>query len=283
MSNLQDRSYDFRHIGGVRFTEDTHIYDNAEGEIYRSSTGILKDFKNPFDSEGMSRYKAIKEVLPTDSFNKLKKRAGGWDKVKDFWEPLLKHSNTLRIALEQKQLEFLKMWKDKGDLAAHNGSIEHGKREEDIIKNGFYWMNKYYPYSTKNILEVTKEDMCAIPELLLWDHAMKLGGLADLPLFEKGYVHIHDFKTNEEIKRNAFNNQGLQMFLAHIPDCSYYHYSLQLGIYREMACRLTGLKPGECWIISTKNPEYGRNEDEYIKCANVDKEVKLIFDYYENI
>ena len=282
MGELQDRSYDLTSIGGVKFDEEAHLYTNAAGEIYKSSTGIIKDFKNEFDSEGMSRYKAIKEILPIDSFTKLKRKAGGWEYVKDYWDILLKHSDKLKNALEKRQQKFLDEWKKAGDDAAHAGSLEHGKREEEIINNGFTWNNKYYPYSTKNILEVDKNDMCAIPEILLWYHGMKLGGLADLPLFERGYIHIHDFKTNKEISKTAFNDQRLKKFLGHLPDCSYYHYSLQLKIYQKLACRLSGLKPGECWIISTANPEYGRKEDVYIECANVDKEVDLIFDYYEN-
>lgn len=282
-NDLQDRSYDLTHLGGVKFDEDNHLYTNADDEKYNSSTGLLKEFKNEFDSEGMSRYKAIKEVLPYDSFQKLKAKAGGWDNVKNYWPALLNHSEKLAQKLLKSQKGFLDMWSKSGETASHAGSIEHGKREQDIIENGFHWRNKYYPYSKKNILEVTNEDICSIPELLLWDHSMKLGGLADLPLFDDGYVHILDFKTNKEIKREAFNDQRLRKFLGHLPDCSYYHYSLQLKIYQKMACKLSGLKPGECWIISTANPEYGRKEDEYIQCANLDNEVNAIFDYYGNI
>jgi len=282
MSELQNRSYDLTDIGGVKFDEENHIYSNANGEIYKSSTGIIGEFKNSFDSKGMSRYKSIKEVLSPDSFNKLKRKAGGWDKVKNYWDSLLNHSDKLKNSLEQRQKQFLNDWAKSGNDAALAGSIEHGKREAEIIKNGFTWDNKYYPSSNKNILQVDKNDICAIPEILLWDHGMKLGGLADLPLFDKGYIHIHDFKTNKKIDRTAFNDQRLKHFLGHLPDCSFMHYSIQLRIYQKLACRLSGLKPGECWIISTKNLEYGRSEDVYIECANVDKEVNAIFEYYEN-
>lgn len=283
MSNdLQDRSYDLTSIGGVKFNEDAHLYTNIAGDIYKSSTGIIGEFKNAFDADGMSKYKAIKETLGTNSFNKLKRKAGGWEYVKDYWDTLLNHNDILKTALTKSQARFINDWSKSGEDAALAGSIEHGKREDDIVKNGFTWDNKYYPYSTKNILEVTNTDVCAIPEILLWDHRMKLGGLADLPLFDNGYVHIHDFKTNKKIDKTAFNDQRLKKFLNHIPDCSYYHYSIQLRIYQKLACRLSGLKAGECWIISTANPEYGRPEDVYIECANVEKEVEMIFKYYEN-
>ena len=279
---LQDRSYDLISIGGVKFSESSHTYTNDKGEIYRSSTGILKEFKNPFPTIEVSRYKAIKEVLSPKDFSRLKSKAGGWDKVKNYWDILINHSDALRLRLTEAQQRFANSWLDAGELASTKGSIEHNRRENIIKSSGIEWMNKYYEYSSKNILEVNKTDSCIIPEILLWNHGIKLGGLADCPIFDSGYVHILDYKTNKEIKTSAFNDQKMKKFLSHLPDCSLYHYSLQLKIYQKLACMLTGLKPGECWIISTANPEYGRLEDQYTECVNLDKEVDLIFEYYAN-
>ena len=279
MSELQDRSYDLLSRGGIKFTEETHEYTNSDGVVYNSSTGILKQYKNPFDDVNMSKYKAIKEVLSYEKFNKLKRHAGGWDKVHKYWDKLLEREE-FKKPLLKKRKAFLDVWEKAGKDAVLAGSIEHAKREEEIIKNGFYWNNKYYPYADKTVLDIKNSDICAIPELLLWDHDIQLGGLADLPLFYNGVVDVHDFKTNKEISMTGFNGQKLRGILSHVPDCSFYLYSIQLEIYSRMIQDLTGFKRGENWIISTANPEYGRKEDVYIKCADMQKEVEMIYEYY---
>ena len=282
MSNeLQDRSYDLTHLGGVKFDEDTHSYYNMNEEKYISGTTILKEFKNPFnENESMSRYKAIKDILKTDSFNKLKSIAKGWDNVYKYFDKLLEKDDKLKKLLLERNKHYLDKWATAGEEAALKGSIEHNKREQDLIKNGYTFNNKYYQYSNKNILEITDTDCIVIPECLLWNHLIKAGGLSDILLAESGYIHIHDYKTNKSIDREAFNNQKLKGILSHIPDASFYHYSLQLEIYKKMACDLTGLKPGESWIIHTKSEEYNRKEDIYIKCQDMTKEVNLIWNKY---
>jgi hypothetical protein len=282
----QDRTHDLRSIGGLIFTEDDHAYKNAENVQYRSCTGILSNFKNKFDSEGMSKYKAIKDVLSEDHFTLLKRKAG-WENVKNYWESLLKWKQVdgtepfYRERLLERRQHYLDKWNGAGTKASTAGSIEHGVREHKMISDGkFEWDNKTYQYQNKNVLELQKDDnQIVIPEMLLWDHSVKLGGLADIVISDNGYIHILDYKTNRTISKEGFDKQTMLKFLSHLPDASFYHYSLQLQIYQKMVCDLSGLLPGECWIISTKNIEYDRSEDVFMKCADLKDEVSQIFDW----
>ena len=43
---------------------------------------------------------------------------------------------------------------DKWEQSSIQGSLEHDRREKDVIDNGITWNSKYYPYMNKTILDV---------------------------------------------------------------------------------------------------------------------------------
>ena len=181
--------------------------------------------------------------------------------------------------LPEKRNEILASW----EKASTDGSIEHDKREKNIIENGLNWNGKYYPYLNKNILEVTSDDVGVIPELMVWDHNALLCGLIDFPIFDKGVIHILDYKTNKKIEKTGFMGRTMTgPFRAH-QDCNFSKYSAQLYGYQKMACDLTGFKQGECWIISTSSIEHDRKKDSYIECINMSKEINEAFKAFNKI
>lgn len=80
------------------------------------------------------------------------------------------------------------------------------------------------------------------PELLIWMDSAKLAGQADLVTIKNGVVDILDYKTNKEIKTQGYKNwDGIESMLlypcAHLPECEYSIYSLQLNLYMYMILR----------------------------------------------
>lgn len=284
-SNLPNRGIDHRSIGGLLFNESEHSYINADGVQYKGMTTFLKDFYSPFNAEETARYKAIKEVLSDVDLKKLKKfitsklsvdSRQAWSKVHLFYEKLCNKSESLNENLTSKKQEFLDLW----DKNSRDGSIEHDLREKHIIENGITWNGKYYPYKNKTILDITKDDVCVIPEIMVWNHKKELCGLIDLPIFDNGIIHILDYKTNKKIEKSAFMNKKMFGPFRNHPDCNFYKYSAQLHGYMKMACELSGLEKGECWIISTASKQYKRKEDIYIECADMSKEINEAFRTY---
>lgn len=284
MSNiLPNRDIDLRDRGGLVFYEDSHSYFNADGIKYTGMTTFLKQFEGEsFDAEKTARYKAIKETLPETEFKKLKKlitnKLGepsrtAWTKVHLFYDKLCEGSARYGEDLPKKRQEILDEWEN----ASTQGSIEHDRREKEVIDNGLEWNGKYYPYMNKTILDVTPEDVCVIPEIMVWDHDAQLCGLIDLPIFDKGVIHIQDYKTNKKIESTGFQGRTMKGPFRHHQDCNLSKYSGQLHGYMKMACDLTGFKPGECWIISTANVDYKRVNDVYIRCTDMSKEIEEAF------
>ena len=284
---LPNRDIDLREAGGLIFYEEEHAYYNADGIKYTGMTTFLKEFGAPFMAEDTARYKAIKESLSDGQMKKLKvlitTKLGepsrtAWTKVHLFYDKFIEGNNaTLSKEISDKRQAILDDWA----LSTEKGSIEHDKREKEVIENGVTWNGKYYPYLNKNILEITKDDVGVIPEIMVWDHSTQLCGLIDLPIFDKGICHILDYKTNKKIDKTGFMGKKMfKSFKLH-PDCNLSKYSAQLHGYQKMACELTGFKAGECWIISTASIEHKRKEDVYIECIDMSKEINEAFKLFK--
>lgn len=296
----QDRTIDLTDIGGIRFEESSHSYFNKEGERYKGITTLLKKYEHEFDDEIGSLNSAIKDVIirtfGEQKFNELKKlcKQEGLRMTKDKEEHkfvyghhflhtklnsiILKYPNLKEDILLTKQ-RLLKEWRDKSEESIRIGSLEHDAREQEIKQKGYFYNGVHYQYiEGRNIMNVKTDENVVIPECLVWNHKLKLGGLGDLFLFNKSLIHVHDYKTNELIERESFNRRAMKGVCSTLMDCNFYHYSLQLKIYQAMALMLRrDFKVGENLIINTKSELYGRNEDILIGCHNVEREVRLIF------
>lgn len=306
--STQDRSIDLISIGGIRFDEATHSYYNKDNVQYTGITTLLKKYKHEFDSELNSLNSAIKHVITenfgSSKFEELKKTCRneeltllgdsitqeekrhifGYSFLYKKFDSITGKYPNLKPVIEQKQKDFLSEWKQASLESTELGSLEHDKREQYIKENGFIYKGVHYKYiDGKNILNVTEDDVIVIPECLVWNHKLKICGLADIFLFNKGVIHVLDYKTNESIDFSSFLEKKMKSVCSTLMDCNYIHYSLQLNIYQEIALKLRkGFKKGDNVIIHTSSEKYNRKEDNYIDCYNVNKEVKLIFKDLEN-
>lgn len=274
MIQLPNRDIDLREVGGLVFNEKDHSYHNSDGVKYTGVTTLLSKYKKGFDSDAMSKYKSLKDFLSEDKFTKLKKHAGGWENVFAFYEKICSISEENQIGLDKIRNEYLESWKEAGETGSNEGSIEHDKRERDIIENGFEFNGKHYPYLTKNITEITDKDYGVCTEILLWDHDNKIAGLADVVVFDKGVFYILDFKTNKKIGRTGFNGAKMLGPFSDLPECEYSIYSLQLNIYSYMIFKLSKLSKMGAWLINTASEKHERKEDIYIEVDDMETRVK---------
>ena len=84
----------------------------------------------------------------------------------------------------------------------------------------------------------------------VWSEEYKLAGSIDMIFYRKSddsYV-IYDWKRSKEIKtENGFGN-GFGP-VSHLPDCNYWHYTLQLNAYRWFLETYYGLKISDIYIM----------------------------------
>ena len=152
-------------------------------------------------------------------------------------------------------------WAKEGDRAVTAGTFYHDQRESDlvsldtiersgralpIIKPLFENGVKYAP-----IQRLTEG---IYPEHLIYLKSAGVCGQSDKVEIVKDTVEIVDYKTNKEIKKESFKNwEGISQKMlgpcAHLDDCNFNHYALQLSTYMYMILKHNPrYKPGKLML-----------------------------------
>jgi hypothetical protein len=130
-------------------------------------------------------------------------------------------------------------------IDVHNDSIEYGYFKEFVRD-----FPDLIPYRT---------------EWMVYYEELKLSGSIDM-IFENpdGTLQIYDWKRCQEIKHEtSFNQYAVTSCISHLPDTNFWHYALQLNIYK--------------LILESK---YGKTvSDMYLVCLHPDN----IYKTYERI
>ena len=207
----------------IFFLEDGHHYyheddikDNKLVEfkkskyVFRSPTGILVNFKEHFDSHGISeRY-------------------------------VIKHGLNISAA------ELREQWAEKARVASERGSKLHAYCES--IYDGWDFGSipdepqARHAEDALRLLDTVGWKLVKT-ELLVYNKKLRLAGQVDLLLKiqqkNNTFLGIFDYKfLKEPIHRKSFYNPmkgGYKMMTGpfkHMMDCNYYHYSIQMELYR---------------------------------------------------
>jgi len=231
----------------VRFRDEGHKYwvDNDDTDLVSSTTFIHKFFEH-FDIE-----EGIKKILNSPKYK----------------DPDYEYYDMTASQIKQK-------WKDASDL----GTKMH-KDIEDFY-NGIEIKNdteefKYF----LNFYEEHKHLKIYRTEWLIFSDILKITGSIDATFInEDGTLTLGDWKRSKGIKEESFGEKTGYFPLSHVPDCNYYHYSLQLNLYRTILEKFYGHTVKEMFLIIThpknKNENYLR-----INVKKMDKEIQMMLDH----
>ena len=216
----------------IVFNASDHSYksiDGAEGIDWISVTTIISSLKKGFDA------KVIAEKV---SKNKRSKWYG----------------------VEPKDIEAI--WKNEADRATTLGTYYHNQREDDLCS--FASMERegvtipvFAPSGETDGIRyapLQKLDSGIYPEHMVYLRSAGICGQSDLVEVVNSKVNIIDYKTNKEIKTEAFTNwEGVSEKMldpiSHLDDCNFNHYALQLSIYMYIMLKHNPkLKPGVMFI-----------------------------------
>jgi ATP-dependent exoDNAse (exonuclease V) beta subunit len=198
--------------GDVVFNPKEHTY-HLNGKLLRGVSGIVKQFKEEFDSDYWSKRKA-------------KERGVSQEAV-------------------------LKEWADKAQKACDEGTEFHlhaqfrleGKGQESSSPKAQAF-DRWFKEAGLFIVPVG----C---EVLLWDETLGIAGTCDLLFYstKTKLFHILDWKTNGKFEVTNRYHRNLKHPFANLLDCELTGYSIQIGIYKRMAQRLIGCPLGQSWIM----------------------------------
>lgn len=176
----------------ISFDKDRHEYTYRDGRKFKGVTGWIGEFKNPFDKEGASLGVARKEGIS--------------------------------------QAEVLARWDEQLRVSQDYGNGVHDAIEHMIATGE---IDPKFSVELENVLDALDQfDLTPIAcEYTVYNEDVERASNIDLICDRDGQVVLVDFKTPEKgIKFEAYKNQKM-LYPVVLPDCSYYHYSLQLDIY----------------------------------------------------
>lgn len=243
-------------FGKYTFIEDGHYYLCNGKRVGISTTGLIAQYEQEFDSDTISQQVANKKGISQKE-------------VLEEWRIENLHS-TIKGSFIHEFAQSLWEGKEyKFDYSKVPKEIDIDRLKNDIIKLIPQAINFYNDY--KDIYELIG---C---EIYLGDEEYDECGATDQMMLNKntGEIVIIDYKTNKKIEYESFRHKKMLIPLQEFDDCNYIHYSFQLNDYKYKFEKNTNLKVNETFIVY-----FNINADNYeiIKPLNMENKVKLILE-----
>lgn len=224
----------------VTLDEASHVYSHVDGYNLVSASNVISAYKQPFDPDGyILAATAKKRNIPKE--------------------------------------ELKKQW-------------EQGKNDASIRGNSFHKQAEHF-IDTKEILEGDYKDVIEqlaqmkfsgelYSETIVCSEEHGISGTIDLiEDLGGGCVNLLDYKTNKALHFKSKYGKFMRNPLAHLSDCNFIHYSLQLSLYEFM------LEQKGFWVRSRKilyiNPETRKIEEYPTKSLRNDV-VNMLNDFNKN-
>jgi len=187
----------------ILFSKKDHKYSQGD-IIYTSVSKKITNYKNEFNKEHWSTYKALEALIP--NFKDVKK---GWDVSK---QDFILYASTLvdEKELALKVLEILDNWDNETNKSINKGNFYHEIKENDSYKRGYeinpFTKEKFKVNTTKHsgedkgslITNLYELEDGYYPELILWNDKVRVAGQADKVFIETindiRYVDVDDWK-----------------------------------------------------------------------------------------
>ena len=142
------------------------------------------------------------------------------------------------------------------DAAGQHGTDVH-EEIENWIKNGVEpgkakaaagvsWLKNYQ----------RKSDIQVLSEVIIYSTELKMAGTVDVLALDKttGNYEIIDWKTSKRIDTSSYGNKtGTSSVTRDVPDCNFYHYALQLSLYRYLLEEYYGIRINNQLIAHLKD------------------------------
>ena len=229
----------------ITFDEGPHIYTINGNSNFTSVTTLCHGLFKEFDTESI--------------LDKIFSR----NPVKE------KYKNETRESLKAK-------WEKNRDEAATAGTLLH-KNIEDFY-NGETVTNDSIEYSYfENFHEKHRHLVPYRTEWMVYDEDLRLAGSIDMVFQnEDGTLSIYDWKRSKGIEKTSpFNECSTNELTSHLPDTNFWHYSLQLNVYKAILEKNYGKTVKELFLICL-HPNHKNYQK--IRCADLSEEVKNIFE-----
>ena len=172
-----------------------------------------------------------------------------------------------------------KMWDDKRDNAARAGTKMHNDIEyyyNNVPVNNTSVEFQYFKKFTKDYSDLKPYRT----EWMVYHEDLKLSGSIDM-VYENpdGTLQIYDWKRCEEIiHESPYGKSAITRSISHLPDTNFWHYALQLNVYKTILEQKYGKKITGLYLCCM-HPENKYKNYQRIEVPFLDKEIKELFKF----
>jgi len=283
ISNLRLINSHIRDLS-IIFYEQGHRY-SITTDLSTNYTSVTTFIHKLFPS--FNENKIIKSILSSKNF-KPGHKYWGYDakQIKDLWETNRNKQASLGTNLHSSIENF------------YSPSIELVKScdlTEILIKPNNYDFYNYYisqqinQSETNNqtkewsyFLNFVKDHYHLKPyrsEWMIYDEIHKIAGSIDM-IYENDdeTLSIYDWKRCASITRiNNYDEFALNPLICHLPHSNFWHYSLQLNIYKFILENFYDKKVSSLYLVRL-HPDAEENNYELLEVPDLQNEVKLLMD-----
>jgi ATP-dependent exoDNAse (exonuclease V) beta subunit len=182
----------------------------------------------------------------------------------------------------KKPYEIKELWEKNRDEAANAGTkmhydIECYYNEMDVSNDSIEF--QYF----KEFLEKHQHMKAYRTEWTVFDTDLKLAGSIDMVFYNEkdNTYHIYDWKRCKEIKKsNGYNKYSINPILSDLPDTNYWHYTLQLNIYKALLEKNYDMKISSCALVCL-HPENKNKSFQIHKVPDLNDTIQKLFNVRE--
>jgi hypothetical protein len=222
----------------IQFDEGTHTYTiDGVKDGWISCTGFLHQFFEHFDADAV-----IAKMMKSPKWYESKYFGMTADAIKKQWSDKGAASSSAGTRMHL-DIEHYYNALPAGGLEADQWEPCEGTEWDHFCKYQEAYGSQFTPYRT---------------EWIVFDKEYKIAGSIDMVYMKSdGTLAIYDWKRIEELKTENKWGSGLGP-ISHLPDTNYWHYSLQLNIYRYILQKHYGFVVSELAlvILHPNNPSW---------------------------
>jgi len=236
----------------IKFKDKGHKYwiDNNDTDIV-STTSFIHNFFNDFDDDSVA-----KNIVNS----------------KKYKDPEYKY---YKMTIE----EIKQLWGENGEESRNEGTKLHkdienfyNKIKDKIESSEFHQFEDFY--NDHKHLKMYRT------EWFIFADIFRITGSIDAVFInDDGTLTLGDWKRSKEIKE--YSEQNCKWPLEYIPDCNYYHYSLQLNLYKTILEKFYKQRVKNMFLIvmhpKNKNEKYIKID---VEC--MDKEIDIMLQTRKN-
>jgi ATP-dependent DNA helicase PIF1 len=247
LSEINSHEFDSR----IKFREEDHKYwiDNDDKDLI-SCTTFIHTFFQDFDTD-----KVINNILNSKNHKdpEYKYYNMSYNEIKNLWDTNKKQASDLGTELH-------------ADIEYYYNGIDVKNNSAEFCQ----FLNFYEDFKDLKMYRT---------EWMIFSDILKITGSIDAVFKNNdGTITLGDWKRSKEINFNSFDNKCGKFPFSHLPDCNFYHYSLQLNLYRMILEKFYNEKVKDMFLCIF-HPNNKDNKYIKIPIERMDKEGELLFSF----